>query len=313
MKTTLDYFYGIDGTPAPNRLTNFKTTLFGYGDTPAITVDTNVAVGFTVSSITTTAGFLVSGAGARGLRITGAMSVTGISISGATLTGITISSVCTTSIALTGATESAIAILGTPTLAVSIGTNANPIVHAVYTSKSMAIYNNNTSTSGASGEDYEPVLINTVMEGAGQVGGRVRIHMDTNVTLGGWANALKASVDLRASGGVTGLLSAICAEVTAAARAQIGTQCVLELELVTIGSATFGGACSLVYSNISGNSPANASFLRNGSIWRFDGLGAADSDPDIFHTNGGAATTHGLRISIAGVMYDILMSTSTYG
>ncbi len=225
----------------------------------------------------------------------------GVTVSGATVTGVSI----------TGTAPTGISITAVGTLGIGIGSNGTPITHTVQTSKLAAWYVTCSATSA--GVNYEPVLINTIMTGAGQVGGRVRINMQTAVQLGGWANALKASVDLTTAGGASGLLSAFCAEVTAAARAQLGTQCVLEVELVTVSSATFTGACSLLYSNISGNGSANNSFLRNGAIWRFDGLGAADTDEDIFHTTDIDDPTHALRISIGGVMYDLLMSVSTYG
>jgi len=201
-------------------------------------------------------------------------------------------------------------VAGSCTNGISIASSAAPLACTAVTSKGMSIYTTCNTTNGST--NFEPVLFNTVMTGAGQVGGRVRVHMETNVVLGGWANAFKASVDLKAAGGCTGLLSAGCFELTAAAKANATTLAVLELELVTVASATFDGRHSLLYTNISGNSTANTSFLTNGVLWRLDGLGSASSAAKIFHTTGTVSATHGLRISIADVMYDILLKESTY-
>lgn len=100
---------------------------------------------------------------------------------------------------------------------------------ALYTDKFISMYATCASTD--TGTSFEPVLFNTILTGAGQVGGRVRVNLDTDVTLGGWANAFKASVDLNNSGGTTGLLSAICAEMTMATGNISGTYALLELEM----------------------------------------------------------------------------------
>ena len=213
-------------------------------------------------------------------------------------------------VSIGGACVTGISITGTHDRGLGIGISGAAIAYTTVTDQAITVYN--TCNTQSAGTEFEPVRFNTVLTGSGQIGGRVRVHMETNVTLGNYANAFKASTDLKSAGGVTGLISAVCAELVAAAKAQSGTQAVLEVEMVTVGSATFSANCSLIYSNISGNGSANSSFLRNGNIWRFDGLGAADTDPDIFHTNGGQATSHGLRINIGGVAYDILLSVSTY-
>ena len=52
MKATLDYFYGVNGEPTADRFENFKTNLFAYGKTPAITVDKACTTGVSVTGAT---------------------------------------------------------------------------------------------------------------------------------------------------------------------------------------------------------------------------------------------------------------------
>jgi len=52
MKTTLEYFYSLSGKPVADRLENFKTVLFAYGQTPSITVDKDVTTGVSITGAT---------------------------------------------------------------------------------------------------------------------------------------------------------------------------------------------------------------------------------------------------------------------
>jgi len=90
---------------------------------------------------------------------------------------------------------------------------------------------NVTSTSTDGGTSVEPFVHNTTMTGIGGVGGRARFELDTNVALGSWANALKAQLQLGASGKVAGLGSAFVAELVMGAGAADGSYAPLELEL----------------------------------------------------------------------------------
>lgn len=86
------------------------------------------------------------------------------------------------------------------------------------------------STNGSS--SVEPLLYDMTMTGIGGVGGRAKFKMSTEVALGSWANALKAEVDWGTAGAVTGLGSALVAEMTLGPGSQAGgTYGVLELEL----------------------------------------------------------------------------------
>ena len=93
---------------------------------------------------------------------------------------------------------------------IEMGNSTIPL-SAAYDQKALAIYTTSGSTDAST--SFEPVYISTILTGAGQVGGRVRVNLSTDVVLGGWANAFKASVDCNTSGASTGLLSVICAEM----------------------------------------------------------------------------------------------------
>ena len=140
-------------------------------------------------------------------------------------------------------------VAGTPALQVGDSTTAWT---ALYTDKAISIYSTCASTN--TGTTFEPVLFNTVMTGAGQVGGRVRVNLETDVRLGGWANALKASVDCKTNGYSTGLLSVICAEMyLPSGSAGAGLSC-LELEMTCPASGFAGSASenSFIFLNSSG-------------------------------------------------------------
>lgn len=144
----------------------------------------------------------------------------------------------------------------------NIGSSDIPEVLEYDGKKALTIYTTCASTDGNT--SFEPVLINTTLTGAGQVGGRVRVHMDTNVALGGWSNALKASVTYGASGRTTGLGSAFCAETTLSAGTSSGTYCALEAELVLGDGALTGTATSFIYCNAMG--AAASTFDTNGFL-----------------------------------------------
>lgn len=90
-----------------------------------------------------------------------------------------------------------------------------------------------TSSASTSGSvSVEPLNFDVTMTGVGGVGGRAKFTMSTEVALGAWANALKAEVDWGTAGAVTGLGSALVAEMTLGPGSQAGgTYGVLELEL----------------------------------------------------------------------------------
>jgi hypothetical protein len=135
---------------------------------------------------------------------------------------------------------------------VGLGTSGSPMSVTYNGTKPLSVYTTCASTDGST--SYEPVYISTVMTGAGQVGGRVRVNMQTNVVLGGWANAFKASVDCSTNGASTGLLSVGCFEITMPASAGGSAYTCLEIEMTCPASGYAGGSAkpSFLYVNSSG-------------------------------------------------------------
>jgi len=188
--------------------------------------------------------------------------------------------------------------------ALTIGVSATPIV-STYNVPVVSMYFTCASTN--TGTSFQPVLINTIMTGAGQVGGRVRINMESNVALGAWANAFKASVDWKTSGSVSGLGSVICAEMVmqgAAMHAAPGQYGVLELELVCPTSWSGNNVVSLIYAEASGATKAN--FDTYGYLFTLAGVSVASGK--IFQANTAGAATHALRCQIAGGTYYVMLT-----
>lgn len=178
----------------------------------------------------------------------------------------------------------------------------------LYNEKALAIYA--TCPSAEAATSYEPVLFHTTLTGAGQVGGRVRAYMTANVALGGWSNALKGEVEYGASGKTAGLGSAICAEMTLSAGCVDGNYAPLEVELNIPSGAAVGTKTAMMF--LSANGADVTTFRAGGKLITLNGMGTASSATNIFHTTGTVSATHGLRISIDGVDYDILLKASTY-
>lgn len=134
------------------------------------------------------------------------------------------------------------------------------------------LYTTCSSTSGST--NIEPFLMKSTLTGAGGVGGRAKFHMYTNVALGGWANALKALTEFGASGRVSGLGSALCAEIQMSAGCTQAAYAALEAEIVMPTSAVTGQQTSFLYCNTSG--AAAATFDTSGYFLHVgDGITAA--------------------------------------
>jgi hypothetical protein len=171
---------------------------------------------------------------------------------------------------------------------------------------------NQTSSSTSGSTSVEPFVLNTTMTGVGGVGGRARFELDTNVALGGWANALKAQTEFGASGRVTGLGSAFVAELTLSAGTTSGTYAPLELELNLGAGASTGTLTSLVYGSVNG--VGAAAFDTAGYILDIQGLtaGAAKAfRTGLTAATVNAATTAALRVKIGATDYFIPLATAT--
>ena len=167
----------------------------------------------------------------------------------------------------------------------AVGTSGSPKSLTYNGTKAMSVYTTCASTNAST--NYEPALFNSVLTGAGQVGGRFRFNMESNVVLGGWANALKASTDWKTSGGVTGLGSALCAEMTmmGSTMAASGTYGVMELELVCPTSWAGTNPVSFIYAEVSGATKGN--FDDYGYLFTIAGV--TDGAAHIWYDHTGAA------------------------
>jgi hypothetical protein len=154
-----------------------------------------------------------------------------------------------------------------------------------------------------------PLVMTNTVSTAGKTGCRALFHTITTAKLGGWANALKGYFECGSGGDITGLASGICAEFKMPNASISGTMCVLELELVDQASSGYGSGGSFIRAEVSGTMTG---FRANAHLMEFVGLGTASSATNIFHTTGEVSGTHGLRIKIDGVDYDILLKASSY-
>lgn len=182
-----------------------------------------------------------------------------------------------------------------------MGTTGTPLVLTAG-SPIFDMFSTCASTSGAT--SAEPFHVKSTMTGAGGVGGRAKFELYTNVALGGWANALKAYTEFGATGSVTGLASAFCAEVTLSAGTAAGTYAPLEAELVLGAGAAIGTNTSFLYCAVSG--AGVAAFDAGGALFTITGVssGATNCWYDHDGTAGGDTIGEWVKvITPAGVRY----------
>ncbi len=219
--------------------------------------------------------------------------------------GVNITTTCTTAISVsTGTFTTALSIAGTVTTGVAIGSSGTPLTLAAYTSKAIAVYTTCASTDA--GNSVEPFYMKSTMTGIGGVGGGARFHLYTNVSLGGWANALKAYTEFGSSGAVTGLASALRAEtVMPNASPAGGNYACVECELGMQASSGTGASTQFVYAEVYGD--GKATFDTSGYVMKLAGLSVGSGK--VFQANTAAAATHALRISIEGTPYYIMLTS----
>lgn len=162
------------------------------------------------------------------------------------------------------------------------------------------------STNGAT--SIQPFKLVTTMTGAGGVGGRGLFELNTNVAMGGWANALKAHTKFGASGKVTGLASSLCLEMDLSAGCAAGNYAPLEIELNLGNGALTGTKTSLIYASVNG--AAAGTFDDNGVVLSLNGVTIGANH--VFQASAKAAinATHAMKISVLGVDYFIPCHTS---
>lgn len=162
-----------------------------------------------------------------------------------------------------------------------------------------------TSSSTSGSTSIESMYIKQTMTGAGGVGGRARFHLDTDVELGGWANALKSYVTLNDDGAATGLLSSFCAELVMPTNAPSGgNYACVEHELIMPSGTGTGTATAFQYFEVSGDDAST--FDTSGYLFKLAGVSVASGK--VFQENTASDATHALRVNIGGTDYFIMLT-----
>ncbi len=122
-------------------------------------------------------------------------------------------------------------------------------------------------------EDQGSIAVDVDWETAGATGRPVSVILNTNVLLGGYANALKGYVNCDLTGGSTGLLSGVNGEIRLPNAAARGAYFGLESEVVFQASSTitpFGSSAGFLYCGAGGAGVAD--FDTDGRFMTVTGL-----------------------------------------
>lgn len=193
---------------------------------------------------------------------------------------------------------------------IAIGTSTFPVTLAAAANFGFQLYT--TCASAHASNSVEPFYMKSTMTGPAGVGGRARFHCYTNVALGAWCNPLKGHMEFGASGRVTGLASAMCAELLLSAGCTQGTYCALEAELVADSAVATGTATAFLYCNIAGTSGTGITTINTNGYFFIIGDGIADTNDGMFEaeTIAGVDATHVLRVKIDGTDYWMALHTA---
>ncbi len=178
-----------------------------------------------------------------------------------------------------------------------------------YDKTALAIYTTCDSTNAST--SFVPVLFDSAITGAGQVGGRVLCDLAISAAAGGWTNALKGIVTYSAAGSTSGLGSAICAEMALSAGTTSGTYAPLEIELVLASGAQTGTNTSFMHMQVSGADKTTLDTY--GSLFTLTGVTSGSEclwyAADLTLTKADGL----LKIKINGTTYYIICTTATNG
>ncbi len=130
----------------------------------------------------------------------------------------------------------------------TVGTSGAPLTLTVGT-PFFSLY---STTADAGTGNAEPFYVKNTLTGAGAYGGRSRFDLVVNAAAGNYVNALKAYTSFGASGRVTGMASALCAELALSAGTTPGSYAALEAELVAATGDPVGASTSFLYCNAGG-------------------------------------------------------------
>jgi len=158
--------------------------------------------------------------------------------------------------------------------------------------------------------NIQPFQVVTTLTGAGATGGQGLFQLNANAALGDRANALKGYTKVGSTGKITGLGSAICAELEMSAGCVDGTYAPLDVELVMPEDAVTGTDTHFIHCEVGGDDTAVALFDQSGSIMRIDGVSIDAGHAIAESVKDGVKSTHSMRISINGTPYYIPLSTA---
>jgi hypothetical protein len=166
-----------------------------------------------------------------------------------------------------------------------------------------------TSDSTSGSVNVEPFVMSSTMTGTGGVGGRARFALGATAALGDWANALKAITTFTGAGRVTGMASALCAEMVLSAATTQGTYAPLESELNMATGASLGAATSFLYGDVGGT---GAGEILDGAYLFELGPGCIIDTGHIVQASAKSAinATHAIRIRAAATTLYIPAHTS---
>jgi len=194
-----------------------------------------------------------------------------------------------------------------------MGTSASPLTMTTYANKAIDVWTTSGSTDASN--SVTPIYMKSVMTGVGGVGGRSQFEMSTEVVLGGWANALKGYTDFGDAGSVTGLASAVVAEMRMPAKTLAGgNYAPFEAELVfqELSKTGAGTPVSFMYaraSEVTGTGGLD-DFNATGYLFNLQGLTAGEGSIFEATVKAGVNSTHSLKILIGGTAYYIPLNTS---
>lgn len=168
------------------------------------------------------------------------------------------------------------------------------------------------ATTDATASETVTLDVEDTRTGAGATGWAIKGGLNTNVSLGSYANGIYGILNFTGSGGgVTGLGAGIAAEIVMGAGTGAGTYAALELELgMPTGALSGNSGTSFIYAQVYGAD--KATFDTSGYILNLQGLtaGTAKTFMNVGDAVALADFTVGLRIKVGAVDYVIPLVTA---
>ena len=189
------------------------------------------------------------------------------------------------------------------TSTITTATNGSPLA-VIASAPGVSSYTTTSITSGEATGHY----IQHAFTGAAGTGWGLHVVTNvTNVALGAYANSIYGVLDLKTSGSVAGLGSAICAEIImpGAAMAASGTYACLELELGCPTSWAGTNAVAFINATVYGATAAN--FDTYGFL--FDISGVTKASGKFFQDNTAGAASQVVRCRVNGTAYYLMLTS----